>query len=158
MIDQIVDPSELYPKQYYSFSKGLEQLYSTKAGRKQISKIKKQFNELEREIKEYRVLGLVRDLELSREDRIADIGCGEGELLYLLRELGFLKAQGFEPFIEKSIHYSNGLKINKMTVEEIKDSFDYIMLNHSFEHMKNPIWILQKLREFMDGDEARLLI
>lgn len=158
LIDPIVDSTKLYPEHYYSFSKNIEQLFATRAGQQLISRIKRQFNRQGCQIKEYRVLGLLRDFKLSYENRIADIGCGEGELLYLLRELGFSKTQGFDPFIEKSFRYSNGLEIKKMHVDEIKGPFDFIMLNHSFEHMKDPIGVLKKLRGLMDGDEARLMI
>lgn len=141
LIDQIGDSAVLYPDHYYSFNKKVDLLYSTKVGQKQISYIKKKFDEPGKEIEENRVLGLLRDLKLSRECRIADIGCGEGELLYLLRELGFSKTQGFDPFIEKNLHYSNGLEIKKIHIGEIKGPSDFIMLNHSFEHMKDPVGV-----------------
>lgn len=158
LLNRTNNPSKLYPENYYSFSRNVQALYSSPWGKKRLKLLKKQFRREGAQLKNQPVLELLKELRVSKETRIADIGCGEGELLYLLRELGFSNAEGFDPFISAHIRYSNGLEIKKMDLFEIKCGFDLIMLNHSFEHMENPLQVLKKLRDLMRNPESRLLI
>ena len=158
LLNPVVDPSELYPNHYHSFTKRVEEHYSKPSERKNLELLKKRFEREKDFLPDQPVLSLLRRLNIQKQDQIADIGCGEGELLYLLRELGFVKTEGFDPFIEKSVCYSNGLKIQKTDLFSIQDTFDWILLNHSFEHMMEPIPVLLKLRDLMKEPQGRLLI
>jgi SAM-dependent methyltransferase len=90
---------------------------------------------------------------LSRDDKILDVGCGAGAMLYSLKENGFDKVLGLDPFLADTIHYSNGLTVLKMSIDELKDSdFDLIMLNNSFEHMDNPAGILNSARRLLASE------
>jgi len=54
-------------------------------------------------------------VKLNKNSKILDIGCGAGNLLLELRELGFIHLVGIDPYIEKDIEYKNGVKILKRT-------------------------------------------
>jgi ubiquinone/menaquinone biosynthesis C-methylase UbiE len=90
---------------------------------------------------------------LSKDDKILDVGCGAGTMLYSLKENGFDRVLGLDPFLEDTIHYSNGLTLLKMPIDELKDSdFDLIMLNNSFEHMDDPAGVLNSVRRLLASD------
>jgi len=77
----------------------------------------------------------LRELGLSCESRILDVGCGSGWRLYALREAGFVNTLGIDPFVGKDIAYSNGLRVLKRDVHEIEGRWDVVMYHHSFEHI-----------------------
>lgn len=74
---------------------------------------------------------------VDKTSRILDSGCGAGSLLVRIRKEGFTGAVGADPFIPAEIRYPNGLVIMKKSLAEIGESssFDFIMMNHSFEHI-----------------------
>ena len=81
----------------------------------------------------------------SLDSKILDVGCGAGHLLLGLRECGFLHLTGIDPFISDDICYKNGIRIYKKKIHELKGQYDFIILNHSFEHMPDPVSIFQSL-------------
>ena len=73
---------------------------------------------------------------------ILDVGSGSGDLLLGLRDRGFSKLTGIDPFIKEDIFYKNGVRIYKKKLCELTQQFDFIMLHHSFEHVPDPLSIL----------------
>jgi predicted SAM-dependent methyltransferase len=63
---------------------------------------------------------------------------------------GYKYLTGIDPFIEKDIEYSSGVKILKQDVFNHDGKYDLIMLHHSFEHMDNPHLVLKRLYEMLD--------
>ena len=86
----------------------------------------------------------LKPLNLRLDHKIADIGCGNGQLLYEMHCSGFNNLYGFDPFLHKEILF-DGLKISKCNVADIEGQFDVIMLHHSFEHMADPTATMKKL-------------
>lgn len=74
--------------------------------------------------------------------RIADVGCGNGQLLYELHAGGFSDLHGFDPYIAAEEEITPGLTLWKKRIEESNSSFDLIMMHHSFEHMEDPTEVL----------------
>jgi SAM-dependent methyltransferase len=97
------------------------------------------------------------DLKLNLRSRVLDVGCGSGQLLQDLRALGFSNLLGADPFIEEDIRYDEGLSIVKKSVAELDEQFDFIMLNHSFEHMPQPLEVLNKLRGLLKTEKYLLI-
>ena len=77
------------------------------------------------------------------QDRIADVGCGNGQLLYELYASGFTELHGFDPFMEKDLVINDQLHLWKKPIEAVDMSFDLIMMHHAFEHMESPMEGLQ---------------
>jgi SAM-dependent methyltransferase len=99
----------------------------------------------------------LKKLHPGFSDRIADVGCGNGQLLYELHAAGFTDLQGFDPFIAEEKLLAPGLRLWKKRLEESEVSFDLIMMHHSFEHMEDPHRVLKSCYEkLMPG--GKLLI
>ncbi|MDH5324067.1 MAG: class I SAM-dependent methyltransferase [Gammaproteobacteria bacterium] len=142
--------ADYYPKQYYSYN-DQEKLAGRALRRwgdhkrvlditQNASLLGKFFNALSKPLdyKDYIVA-----TELSREAKILDIGCGTGRLIMRMHMGGYYHVVGLDPFVEKNIQYSNGVRIAKETIENFadssKDKFDLIMMHHSLEHMPDQL-------------------
>lgn len=79
----------------------------------------------------------LRPYKLSTKSKILDVGCGSGALLHQLYDFGFSDLTGIDPYIAVEKKTSN-FKILKQNLQEVENKFDFIMLNHSFEHMDSP--------------------
>lgn len=152
--DSVEDFSPYYPKDYYSFV-SLNK-----------SSAKKNFLKALR-MRVFLSTGLhsiapiygywLRKLRPKYDDRIADVGCGNGQLLYELSVSGFKDLHGFDPFIDRSVDVSISLKLWKKRIEDSDIKFDVIMMHHSFEHMEDPHAILSSCFEHLNPG-GKLLI
>jgi SAM-dependent methyltransferase len=97
------------------------------------------------------------DLKLSPASSILDVGCGKGRALLDMQALGFTKLTGIDPLLEADVFYDKGVNVYKKNVYEMEGEFDFIMLNHSFEHMPDPQSILVKLRQLLKPNRYLLI-
>jgi 2-polyprenyl-3-methyl-5-hydroxy-6-metoxy-1,4-benzoquinol methylase len=106
--------------------------------------------------------------KIAKTTAILDVGCGNGHLLQKMSIVGFKNLTGIDPFIEKDILYQSGVKILKTDVYGLLNSdsiangtvnqtFELIMLHHSFEHIDNPRETLNQLYKLL-SPEGQLLI
>jgi SAM-dependent methyltransferase len=93
---------------------------------------------------------------VSARSRILDIGCGMGELLRRMRWRGFRHLTGIDPFIPHSIE-TEGLQILSGELRDLDESFDFVMLHHSLEHVPNPLGVLSEARRLVRPGGAVLL-
>ncbi len=96
-------------------------------------------------------------LNARKSDSIADIGCGNGQLLYEMYATGYRHLSGFDPFIKDTVQISSAFAIYKKGLFEIRETFDVIMLHHAFEHMKEPDAAFEKIAGLLNPS-GRLLI
>jgi SAM-dependent methyltransferase len=101
-----------------------------------------------------RALSLIKP---SRNARILDVGCGTGQRLYDLKNAGFHRLLGVDPFIKSDIHYPNGLTIKKQPLEEVEGDWDVIMFHHSFEHLIDPLAALKLTSKLLVSGGACLI-
>jgi SAM-dependent methyltransferase len=90
-------------------------------------------------------------------DSILDVGCGQGILIHKMKESGFKNVTGTDPFIDENITYKNGLKIFKKDFFEMDGVYDFIMFNHSFEHMNRPLEVMQHANSLLVKNKFMLL-
>ena len=102
-------------------------------------------------------LSTLKPLKLKKSSKIMDVGCGAGNLLFSLKEIGFQQLLGIDPFNEADIHYENGLSIEKKSIHEATGKWDLIMFHHSFEHVFDQAEVLQKAHQLLD-DNGQCLI
>lgn len=90
---------------------------------------------------------------IKRGDRILDAGAGGGEVVYVLRALGF-DASGLEPDEHYARHARESLGVPVATgfVQDAAfpaGSFDVVTMYHALEHVEDPAAILSRLRGWM---------
>lgn len=90
--------------------------------------------------------------------RVLDIGAGMGYVLYYLKKEKNTIGVGIEPDPEsaKLAREKIGINVLDETVESYfaknKDTFDFIILNQTFEHLLNPLETLKQLQERLTPD------
>ena len=99
----------------------------------------------------------LKKLRPTLTDRIADVGCGNGQLLYELHVSGFKEGHGFDPYLEKTEHIASGLTLWKQELGQTDLKFDVVMLHHSFEHLGDPAAVLNTCFERLNPG-GRLLV
>lgn len=93
----------------------------------------------------------------SRKSKILDLGCGSGRLLLKLKNSGFENVEGAEPYIDHDLRYSNGLEIKKADINEVKDTYDLVMLHHVLEHMPDQNAAFESLKRILNPDGTLLI-
>lgn len=149
------DLSPFYPSEYYS----LGPLQPSGSARNLLKKIRmRAFLATGHSFFSPRFGGYwLKKLNPKFTDRIADVGCGNGQLLYELSISGFQDLHGFDPFIEKSEVLSPSLTLWKKDLSQTDLCFDLILMHHSFEHMEDPEGMLRLSYERLSPG-GRLLV
>ena len=98
-------------------------------------------------------------LNMNKDLKILDVGCGAGELLYSLSELNFKNLVGIEPFMNKEEIADKNLRILKKTLHDLNNNskFNLIIFRHSFEHMFDQLEILLKTSKLL-SENGKCLI
>ncbi|MDG2047667.1 MAG: class I SAM-dependent methyltransferase [Halioglobus sp.] len=97
-------------------------------------------------------LSCVSKQKLDVSSRILDVGCGEGIFLQHLAEIGFTNLTGVDPFVEKEINTPNGVRILKSSFSDLDGVYDFIIFNHSFEHLADPAAAMSDVRRLLAAD------
>jgi len=102
---------------------------------------------------DFRIVGQYANPQSS----ILDVGCGWGNYVNDLREIGFKHAEGIDPFIEKDIQHKSGARVRKLYVEEVNEKYDVVLSHHSLEHVPDPLSSLQGMRNCLKKDGVLIL-
>jgi SAM-dependent methyltransferase len=105
--------------------------------------------------------GSTGDPRFERPGRVLDIGCGSGEFLYKMKLAGW-ETHGVEVSAKAAAlgNSAHGLNIQAGTLASAQlapEAFDYIRLNHSFEHLLDPRGTLQLIHRYL-APTGRLFI
>ncbi|HSG29299.1 MAG TPA: class I SAM-dependent methyltransferase, partial [Candidatus Krumholzibacterium sp.] len=93
--------------------------------------------------------GWMRHVDMTLGSSILDLGCGRGSLLGYLAAQGFERLSGADPHIDEDLDFDDGVKIYKASLDKIEGEYDFILMNHSLEHMPDQ-------RSVMSGVVKRL--
>ena len=153
------DISKYYPKEYLSFATD-PSLFYRKPIERWVRRMRDSYGALgngllgqcvEKLYPAPEDLKALSRIPLTKQSKILDVGCGAGTLLYLLYEAGFSNLLGIDPYIDRDIEYENGLAIFRQEIHEVQGLWDLIMFHHSFEHMKDPLIILQAVSKLLNS-------
>ncbi len=92
-------------------------------------------------------LRAMRPLRIRAGESILDVGCGYGRIIARMQGLG-VTAHGVDPFIDGDIgSKGSGFWVRKGFLTDIEDTYDMILMNHSFEHMPDPLQVLKDAKK-----------
>lgn len=147
------DMARYYPPQYYSLApvdcapdRRLRRLHWTRLVRHIVPV---------RTLARLRVLVDYRNLlglDLHRDSRILDVGCGSGSLICRLHSAGFPRVLGLDPFLPQDVTHPNGVRVLRRDLLDFTDgagTWDVIMFQHSFEHVPDPQGTLRRAAELL---------
>ena len=71
---------------------------------------------------------------INKESNILDVGCGSGDVLNEFKMHGFGNLTGIDPYLAVEIKKED-IELFRKSIFEIESKFNFIMFNHSFEHI-----------------------
>lgn len=102
-----------------------------------------------------RIATLGKFVDLSTPRRILDIGCGSGEVVRALAELGH-EAHGIEPNVDFAAHAAKDLPENAQVLAggweaELfpEQHFDVVICMHVIEHLNRPLEAIRQIRKWL---------
>jgi SAM-dependent methyltransferase len=163
------DLSKYYPQNYYSFSVGPESNAPKSLAARGKQYLKKKI--IEQSLGKKNIIGplfakrynipdwtkWLKVAGIGLDNSILDVGCGAGDLLLEMHRIGFSKLTGIDPYLNQDIHYENGVTVLKRSLNEVEDKYDFIMLNHSFEHMDDPLLTLKNIHRLLSAGRFALI-
>lgn len=91
----------------------------------------------------------VKRAGMRQRSSILEIGCGSGDLLRAMASEGFSNLSGADPFIDADISIGQNMTIRKSRISELNGQYDFIVLEHAFEHLPDPHASIQKLNSLL---------
>jgi 2-polyprenyl-3-methyl-5-hydroxy-6-metoxy-1,4-benzoquinol methylase len=99
--------------------------------------------------------------EPSRDARVLDIGCGDGEFLARMRDLGWtVEGNDFDPAAVAAAR-SRGVKVSvgELTEESYPEAyFDAVTMKHLIEHVYDPSKLLKTVKNLLKPDGKVILL
>lgn len=112
-------------------------------------------------IREVAALALM-ELPANRRGRVVDVGCGNGQFLARMRDLGW-EVLGVEPDAHAARLAAErfGLTVVPSTLEEASlpdDSVDAVTMSHVIEHVPDPVGLLAECRRVLKPGGAVVVV
>lgn len=140
LVDVPANLGDYYPKDYYSF----QELVQSSQFKNFLKKIRYSLFTMGIPVQPPVFGDWMMEMQVPKQARIADVGCGNGQLLYEMYAAGFRQLEGYDPFIDQEKSINPYLSLYKKSVFEMEGSFDLIMMHHALEHMESPDQVLEQ--------------
>ena len=102
------------------------------------------------------ILDWVRRAGISKKTKILDVGCGSGDILNEFHKHGFLNLHGIDPNLDADVN-DFGICLFKKSIFETESKYDFIMFNHSFEHIWEQHETLERAKELLEKSGVILI-
>jgi 2-polyprenyl-3-methyl-5-hydroxy-6-metoxy-1,4-benzoquinol methylase len=156
-----LDLDKYYPNNYYSYNPKknyLRNFFSLKRDQYSINHKSLVGKLLIKKFGHSNLYSWFKEIDVSYDDKILDIGCGSGQFLKKLAILEFNNLTGIDPFIAEDSIYKDRVKFLKRNLENFNDAeFDFIMLHHSLEHMEDQVETLIKINQLLRKNASLLI-
>lgn len=154
-IDEFPDDiDKYYPPYYYSFTADTAPLKRQPFLKRLIGDFR-----LKKLLRKNRpVLKYLKPIQPKFSDHILEIGCGKGQQICNLFNLGFEHVEGVDKFIPKEIDHGFGVRIVKKEINELKHkNYDIIIMNHVLEHMPEQQDVLRNCHKLLKSNGCLLI-
>lgn len=148
LIDIPEDMSKYYPDFYYTAA--MPQISSYEGWDKnEEGYVKKCLSQMEAEF-------LTID---SLDIDFLEVGCGNARIVRSLANMGIRKAVGIDAFLHEQHQYrSANCQVYRGLIDEIKETYDIILFQHSFEHLINQREVLHKVYQILNPNGSCFII
>lgn len=135
-LSDVADESRFYPAGYYSFAGSLRSSWAAVIRDAHALGTRSIFGAVASLVRYDPIVGVMGRFGIDPGSRVLDVGCGSGGLLYRMSAAGFKNLTGLDPHI--SAPRSGAVTIHKSDLRSVSGEFDFIMFNHSLEHVPDP--------------------
>ncbi|WP_213287225.1 class I SAM-dependent methyltransferase [Bradyrhizobium sp. sGM-13] len=135
-LSDVADESRLYPVGYYSFAKPLRNSRVAAIRDAHALGTKSILGAVASFVRYDPIVAVIGYFGIDPSFRVLDVGCGSGKLLHRMSAAGFKNLTGVDPYISEST--SGAVTIHKSDLQSMSGEFDFIMFNHSLEHVSDP--------------------
>jgi SAM-dependent methyltransferase len=135
-LSDVADESRFYPDRYYSFARPPRNSRVIAIRDAHALGAKSVLGAVASFVKYDPIVGVIGDFGVDPNSRVLDVGCGSGKLLHRMSAAGFKNVTGVDPFVSKPT--SGAVTIHKSDLQNMSGEFDFIMFNHSLEHVPDP--------------------
>jgi SAM-dependent methyltransferase len=165
LFDNQVDIGKYYPRNYYSFvsdqNSDFEKWILSKRDSYSFFKrdvIGRVINYFFPELTIGILANLIQKNQIFLHSKVLDVGCGNGRLLRSLKELGFSRLYGVDPYLPLEVD-ETGLTISRTDIFNLTrvTKFDLIIFNHSFEHIQNQLQCLKHTKTLLSKNGLCLI-
>ncbi|MFA6339055.1 MAG: class I SAM-dependent methyltransferase [Candidatus Paceibacterota bacterium] len=101
-----------------------------------------------------------KSLSGDNKKTVLELGCGNGNLINAVaREFPNLEKIVAIDFYNEPKNLSSKVKFVKQDIENLNldQTFDFVIINHVFEHIKNPLGLIERIKKILNKN-GRILI
>lgn len=101
-------------------------------------------------------LSVIYGTKIRKKTKILDVGGGIGTFVHCLAQAGYKSVTCVDLFAKTS-PYNDIVFRGGATIDDIDGKYGLITMNHSFEHMNDPVAVLNRVEDLLEDDGLCLI-